>query len=260
MPFLSELSAGHLAFSRDGQWVTYVSYPENTLWRSKADGSDRRQLTYPPLTVVQPRWSPDGKRIAFTGLEPDKPWRIYIVPIDGGVPEPLMVEQRSQLAPAWSPDGRSVAFGRIEGRESNITIQIINLKTKGASEVPGSEELWIPDWSPDGKYLSAYSRDSHHLMLFNFKAGKWSEAAQAPLADVHFSRDSKFVYFENSDEATVYRVSLPDLRKERVVVLKGLRRPGLAYWSLWTGLTPDDSVLAMRDLGIQEVYALDFQP
>jgi Tol biopolymer transport system component len=52
--------------------VRYVSYPENTLWRSKADGSEKLQLTYSHLLVVQPHWSPDGKRIAFTGLEPEQ--------------------------------------------------------------------------------------------------------------------------------------------------------------------------------------------
>jgi serine/threonine protein kinase len=47
-PFLGGISAEYLAFSKDGQWVAYVSYPEGTLWRSKIDGSERLQLTYPP--------------------------------------------------------------------------------------------------------------------------------------------------------------------------------------------------------------------
>ena len=37
-PFLGGISAEYVAFSRDGQWVAYVSYPEGTLWRSKLDG------------------------------------------------------------------------------------------------------------------------------------------------------------------------------------------------------------------------------
>jgi eukaryotic-like serine/threonine-protein kinase len=260
VPFLSGVSAGHVEFSRDGQWVTYVSYPDNTLWRSKADGSDRRQLTYSPLLVVQPRWSPDGTRIAFTGLEPDKPWRIYIVPIDGGVPEPVLVEQRSQLAPAWAPDGGSIAFGRIEGRERSMAIELLDMKTGKVSELPGSQELWIPNWSPDGKYLAAQSRDNHHLMILDFKTGKWSEAAKASLGDVHFSPDSRFVYFENEDDQAIYRTRISDLRTEKVASLKELRRPALPYWVQWWGLAPDDSLLAMRDMGTQEIYAFDLQP
>jgi hypothetical protein len=49
VPFLSGISADYLAFSRDGKWVTYVSVPENTLWRSRVDGSERLQLTFPPV-------------------------------------------------------------------------------------------------------------------------------------------------------------------------------------------------------------------
>ena len=65
VPFLSGISAGDVAFSKDGQWIAYVTYPEGTLWRSKADGSERVQLSYPPLYPVLPRWSPDGKQIVF---------------------------------------------------------------------------------------------------------------------------------------------------------------------------------------------------
>src|SRR5438045_9661732 len=48
VPFLSGISADSLSFSKDGQWVAYGSFPEGTFWRSKSDGSQRRQLTYRP--------------------------------------------------------------------------------------------------------------------------------------------------------------------------------------------------------------------
>ena len=47
--YLSGISATHLDFSRDGEWVCYVTYPEFSLWRSKLDGSQRLQLTFPPM-------------------------------------------------------------------------------------------------------------------------------------------------------------------------------------------------------------------
>jgi hypothetical protein len=61
-PFLAGISAGELDFSRDGKWITYVSYPEQALWRSRVDGSDRLQLTYPPVLASLPHWSPAPPR------------------------------------------------------------------------------------------------------------------------------------------------------------------------------------------------------
>src|ERR1700704_2005326 len=75
VPFLSGISADSVSFSRDGKWVTYVSFPEGTLWRSKADGSQRIQLTYPPLSVRLPSWSPEGQQILFYAFStgPERP-------------------------------------------------------------------------------------------------------------------------------------------------------------------------------------------
>src|SRR5438093_1397239 len=49
VPYLSGLSVEHVRFSRDGAWAAYVAFPEGTLWRSKLDGSERLQLTFPPM-------------------------------------------------------------------------------------------------------------------------------------------------------------------------------------------------------------------
>jgi Tol biopolymer transport system component len=48
VPYLGGISAGDVDFSRDGQWVTYVLYPEGTLWRSRLDGSERLHLRCEP--------------------------------------------------------------------------------------------------------------------------------------------------------------------------------------------------------------------
>jgi len=85
VPFLSGISADSVSFSKDGQWVAYVSFPEGTLWRSKLDGSQRIQLTYPPLTAVLSCWSPDGQQIVFYAFSGPKP-KLYTVATQGGTP------------------------------------------------------------------------------------------------------------------------------------------------------------------------------
>ena len=67
IPFLGGISAGDLDYTRDHQWMTYVLIPEGTLWRSRVDGSERLQLTFPPMETALAHWSPDGQQIAFAG-------------------------------------------------------------------------------------------------------------------------------------------------------------------------------------------------
>src|SRR5207247_11210493 len=79
----------------DVQLVYYVMHPEVTLWRSRIDGSDRRQLTYPPMYTTMPRWSPDGKRISFQGAMPSNPvLKILLIAAAGRAQRVVLPEDR----------------------------------------------------------------------------------------------------------------------------------------------------------------------
>jgi Tol biopolymer transport system component len=85
--------------------MTYVSLPEGTLWRSKLDGSERLQLTYPPMQTALAHWSPDGQQIAFSGAAVGKPWNVFLISKDGGSPQALTSDDIRETDPTWSPDG-----------------------------------------------------------------------------------------------------------------------------------------------------------
>jgi eukaryotic-like serine/threonine-protein kinase len=200
-PYLSGLSADQLDFSRDGQWVTYVLYPEGSLWRGRLDGSERFQLTFPPLRANTPRWSPDGQRIAFTGTKAGQPTKVYLVSAQGGTPQELAPEARNEFDPNWSPDGSSVMFGRspwVEMGTSNSTaIQVFDLRTHQLSSLPASEGMFSPRWSPDGRYVAALPGDSQRLMLFDFQTQKWTELAKTEVNSPQWSHDGQYIYFDN---------------------------------------------------------------
>ena len=72
VPYAGGPSAIDARVSPDGKWVVYLSYPDHTLWRSRPDGTERMQLTYPPMVVLYPSISPDGTKIAFGGFRREK--------------------------------------------------------------------------------------------------------------------------------------------------------------------------------------------
>ncbi len=65
-PILGGISAQDVSFSKDGRSVACVSYPDGILWKANRDGSNPVQLSTPPISARNPRWSPDGKYIAAT--------------------------------------------------------------------------------------------------------------------------------------------------------------------------------------------------
>jgi Tol biopolymer transport system component len=264
VPYLSGISAQCVSFSRDAKRMAYVTYPEGSLWRSESDGSDRVQLTFPPLQAFVHYWSPDGKQIAFTGLAPDRHLHIFLVSAEGGGPQQLTSGDRDQSCPSWSPDGTSLAYGeRPDPVRQGTLIRVLNLQTRQVSNVPGSEDISYPRWSPNGRYIAAISVLGDKLMLFDFTARKWELAATLNfIGFIMWSTDSESLYFDTTLEkdAGFYRLRIRDRKLERLLSLKNIRRVAWPSWmGPWSGVTPDNSPLALRDIGTQEIYALDWE-
>ncbi len=253
--FLGGISAQDVSFSKDGQWVAYVTYPEGILWRSRLDDSEKLQLSSPPIYAALPQWSTDGSEILFYDLEQGKPSRIYEVPAAGGAPQELMPNgDGNQADPSWSADGNRMAFGGV-ANAGPTAIHILDIKTHQITTLPESNELFSPRWSPDGKCLVALRSDSSGLRLFDFKTQEWSALVKGIIGYPSWSRDGRFVYYERLNQA-VERVAVPGGKIEQVASLKGIQETGV--YSFWFGLTPDDSPLILKDAGSQEVVSMDF--
>ena len=98
-------------------------------------------------------------------------------------------------------------------------------------------------------------------LLIDLKAQKWIELTQTQADFPVWSYDGKYVNFSSTAEGEpeFYRVQIKDHKLERVASLKDVRRPTSGTFASWTGLTPDDSPLALRDISNYEIYALDWQ-
>jgi len=259
VPFMAGISADGPSFSKDRKWVAYTSIPEENLWKSKVDGSERLQLTFTPLTAYEPHWSPDGKRIAFQGIMPGQPWKMYLISSDGGEPEEVMTGIGDL---GWSPDGNSLIFhsGMADFLSTSPrAIQLLDLKTRQISTFPGSEGLYSPRWSPDGRYIAALRVGSETLQVLDVRTKRWTELAKIGVDFPMWSWDSKYIYFDSLESIpNLYRVRVADHSLEKVASLGGIRLAPTLGGNL-TGLAPDDSPLVVRNVGNQEIYALDVE-
>ena len=263
--FLSGISADGLDFSRDRQWAAYSKYPENTLWRSKIDGSERLQLTFPPLVARLPRWSPDGQRITFFGKSAGKPWKIYLMSADGGRFQQVTEMDQNEADPGWSSDGSAIIFGGAPWAEAwssrNTAIHVFDLKAHRLSTLRDSAGLFSPHRSPDGQFIAALPANQQGIMLFDMRTQTWKELIHftAGLGYPNWSHDGRYIYFIgfSAPGSDVFRVRVADGAIERVVHLVGFRVANT--FGPWLGLTPDDSPLLVRDTGSQEIYDIEWK-
>jgi Tol biopolymer transport system component len=261
VPFLPGISAADLAFSADGQWVVYTSFPDGVLWRSRVDGSGKIQLTFPPLKARGPRWSSDGRQVAFFAILPGGAWNIYVIPSTGGSAERLLPSDQSQLDVDWSPDGKSLVFGTALDPKAGISI--IDLNSRQVSTLPGSKGLFSPHWSPDGRYIAGMIIKSANLMLFNTATQSWTKPCECAVDYPMWSHDGKYLYYVPSTEPgksySIVRLRMSDYKIENVADVSSVVRWTALTVGQWFGLTPDDSPLVPRDLSTQEIYALEME-
>lgn len=104
--------------SPDGQTVAYVHVQvdraqhgyRRAIYLVPAGGGTPRRFTAGRRQDHSPRWSPDGRRLAFVSTRDDERGQIYVIHLDGGEAQPVTRMPNGASDPAWSPDGQHIAF------------------------------------------------------------------------------------------------------------------------------------------------------
>ena len=257
VPYLNGLPAEQMEVSPDGKWLAYTDWM-GKLWKSRADGSEPVQLA---SSASSPRWSPDGKRIAFN-VDFPRNSKIFVVEAEGGKAERVVPEDENAVVPSWAGDGESLAYGEypLPGLVPK-GIHTWSFKTHTGSILPESATYYWPSWSPDGKWLVAVAANPERFMLYSPATQHWRELAKWGGSSDWWvwSHDSKAIYqFDREQQNNrVLRIPLATGRAEVFATLEGVKITFNMGEEL--SVTADNMPTIMSDNSVQQIYSLDWK-
>jgi dipeptidyl aminopeptidase/acylaminoacyl peptidase len=207
--------------SPDGSQVAFVRVSVNAektgydtaLWIVPADGSaPARPFTSGPGDAG-PRWSPDGRWIAFSRAGEKEPPQVHLIPVQGGEAFALTDLPRGAGAPAWSPDGKTIAFvgtandedlarkkaGDQKPQEWESDVRVITsavYRFNGAGYLDAGRPSQI--WAIDVPAPGARPAEARQLTRGEFNAGSPT-----------WSRDGSQIYFHSTRVKEPY-YNMPD--------------------------------------------------
>lgn len=172
VPFLSQAQTDARLMQLPDVSETQITFTYgDDIWVVPKQGGVAQRLTSPAGPEMYPRFSPDGKQIAFSANYNGN-YDVYVMPTSGGIPERLTYHGVSDVVLGWTPDGKSVLFssGRESGKERFSQFYTVaaagGLPTK--LPIPYGE---FASYSPDGKRFAYTDRSRVNRNWKRYRGG-----------------------------------------------------------------------------------------
>jgi TolB protein len=162
--------------SPDGKRLVYMAgtWTVMQLMVSALDGSNAHQINDGTSIAWNNRWSPDGKRIAFTGRnDPKGELAVFIINADGSERRQVTHipgEEGGAQWPGWSPDGRQLVVQvNSRTRKNSAHIWLVNVATGEARKLGAHDQPYLdetPSWFPDGRRIAFQSNRTGRMEVW----------------------------------------------------------------------------------------------
>ena len=185
------------AFGREAKLVRYPHYWNGRvtfsylgdIWVADEDGRNVQRLTVNRARDVYPRFSPDGKWIAFSS-DRNGNLDVFIIPSTGGTVKQLTSHSADDTVLNWTPDGRSILFSSQRGE--GFMPQLYTVSVDGGMPVSAGVDMGVQaSYSPDGRRI-AYNQKAQTYWRKYYRGSYQSDVIIADVAAKKFTNVTDF--------------------------------------------------------------------
>jgi tricorn protease len=200
-PYMLKVGKAITAFSPSPKGNRIAVEARGEVFDISADGESVRNLTATPgVREQRPRWSPDGKTIAYLS-DAAGDVQIYAQPAAGGAARQLTGHAGKSIRNfSWSPDSKRIVY-----RTVDEGLFILDPETREAKPVLKAENYgeFTYDWSPDGRWIAFAAPGKNEfgsIHLYEVATGKVTRVTDGMYDDgnVTFDLSGKYLYFTSA--------------------------------------------------------------
>jgi eukaryotic-like serine/threonine-protein kinase len=186
-----------------GGGFTHTTAPQLDIWISRSDGTALRQLTNDPEPDRTPKWSPDGKRIAFFSNRGGT-YQVWSIKPDGSDLKKLTDAPGGMIGNHWSPDGsKMVTYTQYSATSAPPTFVVFDPRKPWHERTPQAvpmtispDVVFIPDaWSPDGNLLAGESNQGG-IILYVFATGQFTRITDSGFEAIWLNDNRRALYID----------------------------------------------------------------